>query len=449
MVILWVLLGVAALAGADKVKLSCAGRKPGLYGNPGADCSVYYFLCSSAQGNGFGRKISCSRGTIFDKIKKRCAPADSIRGCEKFSVAPGPLTQLNPPAPVQRRTFFPRPAPQKIFRPASPPSPNFAPRPAPQPSVPRKFIPRPRPVQQSPPRHSYGAVQTPPVSIGGRKQSPVVDFECFGLPDSDYAKGCSNIYYSCLGGIAMERECPLLSLKFDQEEGACLMPDVIRDCGGTPTTPKPFVPAADPPVTKDPRCEGKASGIFEMPGQPCSGSFLSCNSGFGVEMACASNTIFDVETGKCLGQMYVQACGGKPTPTPLDDTPAELPVDPSMTCGGKADGDYEHPTIKCAYEYFSCVGGQPRARRCPSNDLRFDASIQACEEQQYVPACGGSLRPALDDTTTHAPRRPAQRVQLQGNPRRPPRRPLRLLAHLLCLQRRYAIQVQVLGTARV
>lgn len=44
-----------------------------------------------------------------------------------------------------------------------------------------------------------------------------------------------------------------------------------------------------PVVEKDPRCEGLPSGIFEMPGQSCSGSFLSCNDGFGEVMSCGQS----------------------------------------------------------------------------------------------------------------------------------------------------------------
>ena len=271
---------------------------------------------------------------------------------------------------------------------------------------------QPQPRQQRKP--NLFAVQTTETRLSTAEAVPIGAFNCDGQPDGDYSKGCSNIYYSCRGSQAIERQCPMTSLKFDQPTKKCLMSDWVAECGGTATTVAPFVVADGPIVEKDPRCDGLPDGIFEMPGASCSEHFLACTDGYGQEMACADpGTKFDVETAKCLGAMYVKACGGKPTPAPVQK-PRD-PVDPIFSCAGKADGDHPHPKEKCSFQYYSCTGGVAEVRECAEASLRFDSQQGVCEEAEFNYDCGGSVRLA-EETTTHKPDVTETEFSCKGQP---------------------------------
>lgn len=73
-------------------------------------------------------------------------------------------------------------------------------------------------------------------------------FDCKIRRSGDYNhpnKPCSQVYASCAAGSLFVRECQA-GLRFDVLSGACLSPEYVKTCGGSPTTLKPFTTVAPP-----------------------------------------------------------------------------------------------------------------------------------------------------------------------------------------------------------
>lgn len=256
-----------------------------------------------------------------------------------------------------------------------------------------------------------GGAPTTTTTLEPRQMEPV-DFDCSDMEDGNYAmqskestgaKGapraeCSDVFYSCSGGVALERHCEE-GLRYDVLSDRCLGEEWVEACGGTATAKLETTTIALSPIALGVDCSAvEEDGVFANAEEACSALFVQCVGGNAFTGHCAdATTRYDAHSGMCLHPIHVAACGGTPTTTPqFEPSPVEIP---DFDCSGLEDGDYAWPEkmeLKkgagenpCTSRYVSCVGEAAIARRCPG-DLRYDEVSNSCLSPDWVEACGGT-----------------------------------------------------------
>ncbi|KAI6184304.1 Carbohydrate-binding protein [Aphelenchoides bicaudatus] len=253
------------------------------------------------------------------------------------------------------------------------------------------------------PRPPSTTTARPLVNYGYGWQAPTTTTPsalCVGRTDGFYARGhCVPRYLHCANGHAFDLTCPA-GLVFRND--SCTY---LSDCLN-PTTPSPIAVApprpTSPPLTwcQDNR---KQDGYY---GQGCSAVYYSCLGGFTTKLTCPGQLAYDSSTQACEERQFTPACGGHPRPPTTTTIAAPIaPAKPvNYNCAGHRDGYY----VKgCSSIYYACNGGTAIEVTCPAG-LAFDTPTQACEERQFVTACGGRPRPPT--TTPPAPIAPVRPI---------------------------------------
>jgi hypothetical protein len=251
--------------------------------------------------------------------------------------------------------------------------------------------------------------------------SEPVDFDCSDKEDGNYAPGgdggakggagpvCSEVFYSCSGGVASERVCEG-NLMYDVQSDRCLEQEYVPACGGIATPNVETTTILLETVVFGVNCGELSDGVYPDGRGQCSRMYVSCVGGKGFEGQCAGpQTRFDPISEQCLAPDFVVDCGGVQTTT-LPAEPFVTP-DPGFDCTGLPDGNFARVSIVpqqakgvkagggsgCTREYITCVAEQAFLRECPFV-LRYDVISNKCLMVDFVEACGGvSTTPAPEE----------------------------------------------------
>jgi hypothetical protein len=242
---------------------------------------------------------------------------------------------------------------------------------------------------------------------------PQLPVDCKGATDGDYAdptKECSQIYYSCSGGVASERTCAG-GLFFDAELNRCESHDDIPACSGQPRKyPSPTQPSRDIEVYPF-DCSKNADGNYAA--GDCEIYYWSCVGGTTYINHCPDGLAYDAEENLCDMPYQIPSCGGQRTKAPTYQTYGgsnDEPIYP-VDCSKLADGSYSDPADLCSMTYYVCSNGRTSRLDCPAA-LKFDVTRNLCDLKVYVPACGG--RVPVPETYQQNSYKPAKDPE-QGN----------------------------------
>ncbi|VDP36492.1 unnamed protein product, partial [Soboliphyme baturini] len=203
-------------------------------------------------------------------------------------------------------------------------------------------------------------------------------FNCSGLEDGQYpdpSKNCSQIFYDCINGTAIEFACPL-NLHYHSEMNECLPPETVPGCvNGTPGLSL--------------NCTNLSNGIYPSPHNDCSTYFFICSNGLSHFFQCPENLYYDPETFRCNVYNNITACISNETTTPA------VPGN-SFDCTGLEDGPYPNPMMFCSNSYFECTDELTTVKYC-AEDEAFDPETELCENIENVAECNDN------EETTIAP----------------------------------------------
>ncbi|CAJ0583431.1 unnamed protein product, partial [Mesorhabditis spiculigera] len=209
-------------------------------------------------------------------------------------------------------------------------------------------------------------------------------FSCSGKQDGFYATGCSNTYWGCVNGMAVQHSCNGNDLWFTAEGSRCDYKEFVPECGGRTPAPQPQSqqPAQSPPQMVQ-GCQGKMDGIY--PTTSCTKQYLSCVGGLGMLNNCHDGLIFNEAISACDYKENVLSCGGQ---APAQDVPQQ-PIQPRPTltfdCTGLEDGYWS--TRQCSDKYAYCQMGQATMEaNCPAGTAFFNRA-QQCLNKNNHPEC--------------------------------------------------------------
>lgn len=180
-------------------------------------------------------------------------------------------------------------------------------------------------------------------------------FDCSENEDGLYPNpnvyGCSQIYYSCSGGVAKELSCQD-GLIFDPETMTCDRPENTFTCTGS----RPTTIMTEPPMTRAPQtygmdCNGMEDGPHPHPKKKCSHEFIMCSNGHASLITCAGKMYYDRELKACDSWRNVFDCSNMervPLPDQPEPTfaPATYQKHADFDCNGMEDGSHPDPLKK-------------------------------------------------------------------------------------------------------
>ncbi|CAJ0955353.1 unnamed protein product, partial [Mesorhabditis belari] len=244
---------------------------------------------------------------------------------------------------------------------------------------------------------------TPTIAPKPAQSQPT--FSCQGKQDGYYNQGCSNWYWACVSGVAIQHQCNGMNLFFSAQTIRCDLKQWVPECGGkiqpkiqpSPQPQQPSLPAQAPAQAAQ-SCMGKLDGLYTM--GACSMDYLSCFQGQGIVSSCSSNLIFNQATGGCDYVNNVAGCGKstpqqdmpQPQPQPQPQQPQPQPKIPSFDCSNKADGYWA--TSKCSEFYVLCQMGRAIQELPCQVGLAFSNTLQQCEYKLTLNECN-PLAPPL------------------------------------------------------
>uniref|UniRef100_A0A7E4ULP8 Chitin-binding type-2 domain-containing protein n=1 Tax=Panagrellus redivivus TaxID=6233 RepID=A0A7E4ULP8_PANRE len=351
-----------------------------------------------------------------------------------FNAVPRPPVAQRPPV---------APAPVPVQPTQGPPTTQ-----APQPH--RPILPKPVAPQPLPPQKPVG-VQPEPIAPS---TAAVVDLDCSTRADGIYAtQGCVNYFFKCVKGVAFKYECPV-GFFFSSQIVKCVSPQQVTECQGqqiiatTVAPPSTTAPPAELDVPKakvnpDFCVENNFTQGYHHDG--CSSLFYGCNGIIAIPVSCPLGKFYDPSDNTCDDAKNVHVCGGtvKLTDAETDDTetikqttetnitiietkpstqvqpqpqpPITIIEQPSQQittnstttatttsvtstyCADNNLSDGIHG-FGCNGFFYNCHAGITYQMPCPG-ELVYSNEAQACDEREFTPACGGTLRVITNITT--------------------------------------------------
>uniref|UniRef100_A0AC35U5R4 Chitin-binding type-2 domain-containing protein n=1 Tax=Rhabditophanes sp. KR3021 TaxID=114890 RepID=A0AC35U5R4_9BILA len=364
-------------AQAPPVKLDpfCEGKDDDYYSNK---CSNWFYNCVS----GYGNKIECPSGLVFDTNSRLC----EVR---KYAVSCGgsarPQLEVQPsktPLPVDTycvgrsdgyhalncsNTYYGCNAgfAQKM---ACPLATYF------DQEVNKCSFKNEVPICGG----------TRPTDIGQEPAStPIPSVFCQQKKNGRYCDGCQSWFTVCQGNIATRIDCPE-GLYYDLENELCDSRSNIAACGGAaPTRPVITTPR---PIAKD-MCASKADGTYC---KGCSSSCIKCESGLSIKLNCESGLFYDVVENKCDHKDLITACGGERLTTTVAPvtTASTLPAFEDLEVGTACNPKRWKKAIgqACGTQFFMCHDRKLIKFVCP-REQRFDQRSGLCGMMFQVPWC--------------------------------------------------------------
>ncbi|TMS32177.1 hypothetical protein L596_000055 [Steinernema carpocapsae] len=336
---------------APSKDLFCVGREDGYY--PAYPCGSSYNHCNDQK----LIVITCPKGLLYDHELGNCHPKLFVPGCggqRPKPEDPRPPTQAPRPPPTQPshpdqvfcvgklNGVYPCGQCQRFYYECS--NSNTTKRECPpglyfdndQNLCERKklitecggspYTKQPKPV-------------TPPMPPTKAPVRHVPNFDCSEKATGDYSGGCSNAYFSCVGGYKYVRFCAAPGLRFSQEAHRCDYPENVPECGGKPPKKEPAKPQPEvqtnppspvttnkpqppgrlepetpvqpnhpaPPGSHHPVCQGKLDGI-SYGSAICHSSYYSCLSGSPINHFCPTGEAFNEHSGQCQNRSEHPYC---------------------------------------------------------------------------------------------------------------------------------------------
>ncbi|CEF70986.1 Chitin binding domain-containing protein [Strongyloides ratti] len=360
----------------------CQGKSDGYYSD---ECSNWFYNCNS----GYGNKVLCPAGLLFDKTTNAC----EVR---KYAVSCGGKPRPKPTIHTMAEQLPNDPfctgkgngyyatgcsnmyygcnneVTQKMYCPADTFFDDEINKCSFRNEVPACGGTRPSLVAESP------SVLLQPSAY------------CEGKSRGRYADGCQSYFIFCNGKFAERINCPA-GLYYDVVNEQCDSRANIPVCGGV----SPTKPVSTPrPVIKN-VCENKADGIYC---RGCARECLKCQSGEAVRFTCPEGLFYDKDSQSCETKENIVECGGKKTTTtlpPVTTTEASpsLDVVQGKPCDVKK---WVKPLGQaCGTEFFACYNARVIKFICPQNQ-KFDQNLGRCRMRQHYPICWQS-KPKLND----------------------------------------------------
>jgi hypothetical protein len=387
----------------------CTDKKNGNYPDPSQPCSHIFYTCFADETNTF----LCPDDLAYDPDQKRCERKEYIVACGGAPPTEPPPQDETTLAPVdfdcsgQKDGLYMDPKDKCSYRYFACVS-----------EIPREFLCPDNLVfsvfSQACVRkeESFECTGTEPTTQATTEFVPsttvAVPFDCSEQPDgffADTTKPCSDIYFSCSGGIALQLQCPA-GLYYDVDQKACDFYHQVFACSGN--HPTKWVPESTVEFTTavpEYDCTHLENGHYPIPGEKCSQEFFTCGNGFTYKERCPGALYWDPDTNACDSYGNIFACTGTtkaPTTTmgPRDEsaTTEKLPVE----CLGQPDGEYVDPEKACSNVFYMCANQVAFRLECPKG-LYYEKDLKVCMEWLDVMDCAGKPRPSTTtkETTTY------------------------------------------------